>query len=75
MIFPPNNRIITQTIIINIIIDKCYEELPDYEVPSYFEEIEKIPYTPNEKRDFRALEELGNKIVKERKGKVLTKKF
>ena len=39
------------------------------------QEIDKIPYTPNEKRDFRALEELGNTIVKERKGKVLTKKL
>lgn len=61
--------------VVEIIINKCVEELPDYEVPSYFEEIEKIPYTPNEKRDFRALEELGNTIVKERKGIVLTKKL
>ena len=45
---------------------KCYEELPDYEVPSYFEVIEKIPYTPNGKHDFRKLEEWGNQMLAER---------
>lgn len=43
---------------------KCQEELPDYEIPSYFEQIEEMPYTPNGKYDFRKLEELGNSIVK-----------
>lgn len=54
---------------------KCVEELPDYEVPSYFEQIEEMPYTSNGKHDFRRLEELGNNFVKERKGitKVLKK--
>ena len=52
----------------------CEEELPDYEVPSYFEQIEEIPYTPNGKHDFRKLEELGNSIVKEQKGITLVKK-
>ncbi len=51
----------------------CEEELPDYEVPSYFEQIEKMPYTSNGKYDFRKLEELGNKKVKEQKGKPLIK--
>ncbi len=46
---------------------KCIEDLPDYEVPSYFEQIDEIPYTSNGKHDFRTLEELGNSIVKERK--------
>ncbi len=46
---------------------KCAEELPDYEIPSYFEQIEKMPYTSNGKHDFRTLEELGNNLVKERK--------
>ncbi len=46
---------------------KCAEELPDYEIPSYFEQIEEMPYTSNGKHDFRALEELGNNLVKERK--------
>ena len=45
---------------------KCEEELPDYEIPTYFEQIEEIPYTGNGKHDFRKLEELGNSIVKER---------
>ena len=33
----------------------CKEELPDYETPLYYMEIEKIPYTPNNKQDFRLL--------------------
>ncbi len=54
---------------------KCTEELPDYEVPSYFEQIDEMPYTTNGKHDFRTLEELGNNLVKERKGtsKILKK--
>ncbi len=52
----------------------CENELPDYEVPSYFEQIDEIPYTSNGKHDFRKLEELGNSIVKDRNGIVLTKK-
>ena len=54
---------------------KCEEELPDYEVPTYFEQIDEIPYTGNGKHDFRKLEELGNNIVKERSNvvKVLKK--
>ena len=54
--------------------EKCIEELPDYEVPSYFEQIEKIPYTPNDKQDFRLLESMGNEIVKNRTEKKLVKK-
>ena len=44
---------------------KCIEDLPDYEVPTYFEYIETIPYTPNNKQDFKLLENLGNEKVKE----------
>lgn len=54
--------------------EKCVEELPDYEVPTYFEQIEKVPYTPNDKQDFRALEELGNSIVRNKVAKKLVKK-
>jgi long-chain acyl-CoA synthetase len=54
--------------------EKCVEELPDYEVPTYFEQIEKVPYTPNDKQDFRALEELGNSIVRNKAAKKLVKK-
>lgn len=41
----------------------CEEELPDYEVPTFFEEIDKIPYTPNQKLDFRLLEDMGTELV------------
>lgn len=54
--------------------EKCVEELPDYEVPTYFEQIEKVPYTPNDKQDFRALEELGNSIVRNKAAKKLVNK-
>lgn len=50
---------------------KCEEELPDYEVPSYFEAIDSIPYTQNDKQDFRTLEEIGNSKVAKQKGKSL----
>lgn len=53
---------------------KCIEDLPDYEVPTYFEQIEKIPYTPNDKQDFRALEEIGNEIVRNKISKKILKK-
>ena len=52
--------------------ERCMEELPDYEVPSYYEQIEEIPYTKNDKQDFRMLENIGNEIVK---GKLLVKKI
>ena len=53
---------------------KCIEDLPDYEVPTYFECIETIPYTPNNKQDFKLLENLGNEKVKEQNIKKLIKK-
>lgn len=53
---------------------KCIEDLPDYEVPTYFEHIESIPYTPNNKQDFKLLENLGNEKVKEQNIKKLIKK-
>jgi len=45
---------------------RCIEELPDYEVPTYYEQIDKIPYTPNDKQDFLTLENMGNDIVKKK---------
>ncbi len=56
-----------------IIKAKCLEDLPDYEVPTYFEQLDKIPYTQNNKQDFRTLENTGNKIVNNQKIKKLTK--
>ncbi len=53
---------------------KCIEDLPDYEVPTYFECIETIPYTPNNKQDFKLLENLGNEKVKEQNIKKLVLK-
>ncbi len=46
-----------------IIKAKCLEDLPDYEVPTYFEQLDKIPYTKNNKQDFRTLENIGNEIA------------
>lgn len=45
----------------------CREFLPDYEIPSYYHQLEQIPYTPNEKQDFRLLEKMGEEIVKQKK--------
>lgn len=49
--------------IINGIIDKCKRELKEYEVPKHLRIVEKLPYTPNGKYDFRALEAKGNEYV------------
>ena len=58
----------------NKIKEKCEEDLPDYEVPSYFEIVEALPYTKNNKYDFRALEKMGNDLIAEQSnwGKVDT---
>lgn len=57
------------------IITKCINDLPDYEVPSYFYQIDMIPYTPNDKQDFRKLESMGNELVKNSSVKKLIKKI
>ena len=61
----------------NIVISElkalCEKELKDYEVPLYFSVIDSIPYTQNNKQDFRYLEEIGNSQVTQQKGKVLKK--
>lgn len=41
----------------------CQKQLKDYECPKYFNFMKSIPYTSNSKQDFRALEEIGAKIV------------
>lgn len=56
------------------VINKCLENLPDYEIPSYFEQIDRIPYTPNNKQDFRTLESIGNEIVNNQSHMKLVKK-
>lgn len=47
------------------ISDMCSNELKDYEIPKYFRFVDSLPYTSNNKYDFRHLEELGNEYVRE----------
>lgn len=44
----------------------CRRELKEKAVPRYFEIIDSIPYTSNNKQNFRLLEELGKEIVGKR---------
>lgn len=46
------------------ILEKCENDLPDYEVPKYVECIEKIPYK-NTKHNFKELEAMGEDYVKQ----------
>lgn len=57
--------------VLPIIKEKCAEELPDYEIPTYYQQIEKMIYTPNGKYDFKKLEEIGNEKVEDLKQKKL----
>ncbi|MBQ4052124.1 MAG: acyl--CoA ligase [Clostridia bacterium] len=43
--------------------EKCISELKDYEVPKYFRFVNSLPYTQNNKYDFRLLEKQGNEFV------------
>ncbi len=45
------------------IYEKCKNELKDYEVPKYIHIVSSLPYTPNNKYDFRLLEQQGNEYV------------
>lgn len=45
------------------IYDKCRGELKEYEIPKYFRIVTELPYTPNNKYDFRLLEQQGNEYV------------
>lgn len=47
----------------NSILEKCTSELKDYEVPKYIQIVSSLPYTPNNKYDFRLLEQQGNEYV------------
>lgn len=59
--------------VINEVKALCEKELKDYEIPVYFSIIDSIPYTQNNKQDFRYLEEMGNAQVIQQKGKILKK--
>lgn len=48
--------------IIEDILSKCRKELKEYEIPKYIHVTESLPYTPNGKYDFRALERIGNEL-------------
>lgn len=45
------------------ILEKCKEELKEYEIPKYFECVERLPYTQNGKYDFRLLEQMGKEYI------------
>lgn len=60
-----------ESVYLDLIRQVCEQELPDYEVPSYYQIIDKIPYTQNNKQDFRKLEEIGNEYVINVKRRVL----
>ena len=49
------------------IYDKCVTEQKDYEVPKYFRIVKSLPYTQNNKYDFRLLEKQGNEFVESQK--------
>lgn len=45
------------------IYELCNRELKDYEVPKYIRIVSSLPYTQNNKYDFRLLEKQGNEFV------------
>ena len=49
--------------IIEDILGKCRKELKEYEIPKHIHITESLPYTPNGKYDFRALERIGNELL------------
>ena len=51
----------------NSILDKCTSELKSYEIPKYIQIVSSLPYTPNNKYDFRLLEKQGNAFVDSQK--------
>ena len=46
---------------------KCAGELKDYEVPKYYRIVDSLPYTQNNKYDFRLLEKQDNEFVESQK--------
>ena len=45
------------------ILEKCRNELKEYEIPKHIQIVDALPYTPNGKYDFRELERIGNEYV------------
>lgn len=58
-----NDSVVDQSSIKQSILEKCNSELKEYEIPKYLHIVEKLPYTPNGKYDFRLLEKQGNDFV------------
>ncbi len=46
------------------ILQKCRDELKEYEVPKYIRIVDSLPYTSNGKYDFKVLEKLGDEYVR-----------
>lgn len=63
-----------QNAIIEQINDLCCEHLKERAVPKYCIIIDNMPYTSNNKQDFRKLEQMGKDYVSQLNGKVLEKK-
>lgn len=51
----------------------CYQKLKSYQVPKYFKQLDEMPYTDNNKYDFKALERLAEEHVLEVAPKVLVR--
>lgn len=46
-----------------LIADKLQQDLKEYEIPKYIQFIDAMPYTANNKYDYRLLENIGNEYV------------
>ncbi len=57
------------------LIELCSKKLKENLIPKYFKALDEMPYTPNNKYDFKELEILGKEYVEDNKGyqKRLTK--
>ena len=62
-----------ETTVINDIEELCKKGLKSYETPAYYKIINEIPYTKNNKYDFKKLEVIGNELVKEKDSFVRTR--
>lgn len=61
--------------IIEQIKELCQEQLKEKAAPKYYNVLEEMPYTSNNKQDFRRLEKMGLEILeKQQKEKVLERK-
>lgn len=59
-----NDSEVNKESVIKSILEKCKNELKEYEIPKYIRIVESLPYTQNGKYDFRLLESMGNEIIR-----------